>query len=90
MKTEDNKMTTLNATILRRSLFDTLENVVSYNETVTVTTKKGNSVILSEEDYNALMESLSLSSEPGLVAKIKAGDKEDPKKMAHYDPKEEW
>jgi PHD/YefM family antitoxin component YafN of YafNO toxin-antitoxin module len=33
-------MTTLNATILRRSLFDTLENVVSYNETVTVTTKK--------------------------------------------------
>ena len=83
-------MSTTSATALRRSLFDTLENVVEYNESVTVTTKKGNAVILSEEDYNAMMESLYLSSQPGLVSKIKEGDKEDPKKMAHYDPKEEW
>ena len=47
-------MSTTNATALRRSLFDTLENVVEYNESVTVTTKKGNAVILSEEDYNAM------------------------------------
>ena len=83
-------MSTTSATALRRSLFDTLENVVEYNESVTVTTKKGNAVILSEEDYNAMMESLYLSSQPGLVSKIKEGDKEDPKKMAHYDPKEAW
>lgn len=87
---EDKTMSTTNATALRRSLFDTLENVVEYNESVTVTTKKGNAVILSEEDYNAMMESLYLSSQPGLVSKIKEGDKEDPKKMAHYDPKEAW
>ena len=87
---EDKTMSTTSATALRRSLFDTLENVVEYNESVTVTTKKGNAVILSEEDYNAMMESLYLSSQPGLVSKIKEGDKEDPKKMAHYDPKEAW
>ena len=89
-------MSTTNATALRRSLFETLENerrsavALEYNESVTVTTKKGNAVILSEEDYNAMMESLYLSSQPGLVKKIKEGDKEDPKKMAHYDPKEAW
>ncbi|MCH3910079.1 MAG: type II toxin-antitoxin system Phd/YefM family antitoxin [Bacilli bacterium] len=83
-------MLTTNATALRRSLFDTLDNVVEYNESVTVTTKKGNAVILSEEDYNAMMETIYLSSQPGLVKKIKEGDKEDPKKMAHYDPKEAW
>jgi antitoxin YefM len=83
-------MSTTNATALRRTLFDTLEKVVEYNESVTVTTKKGNAVILSEEDYNAMVESIYLASQPGLVKKIKEGDKEDPKKMAPYDPKEAW
>jgi antitoxin YefM len=78
-------MSTINAAALRRSLFDTLDNVVEYNESVTVTTKKGNVVIVSEEDYNAMIETIYLSSQPGLVAKIKEGDKEDPAKMAHYE-----
>lgn len=78
-------MSTTNATALRRTLFDTLDNVIENNETVTVTTKKGNAVIISEEDYNAMVETIYLSSHPGLVAKIKEGDKEDPQKMAHYE-----
>jgi antitoxin YefM len=78
-------MSTTNATALRRTLFDTLDNVIENNETVTVTTKKGNAVIISEEDYNAMVETIYLSSHPGLVAKIKDGDKEDHKKMAHYE-----
>lgn len=83
-------MPTTNATALRKNLFETLENVVTYNEPVTVTTKQGNAVILSEADYDAMMETIYLSSEPGLVEKIKEGDKEDPEKMAKYDPDEEW
>lgn len=83
-------MSITNATALRRSLFDTLDNVVEYNESVTVTTKKGNAVILSEEDYNAITETIYLTSQNGLVKKIKEGDKEKSSKMSRYDPKEEW
>lgn len=78
-------MTKTDTATLRRYLSATLDKVVEHHETVTVTTKKGNVVILSERDYNAMMETIYLSSQPGLVAKIKEGDKEDPKKMASYE-----
>ena len=47
-------MATMNASILRKNLFGSLENVVEYNDSITVSTKKGNAVIISEEEYNAM------------------------------------
>ena len=57
---------------------------------MTVNTRKGNAVILSEEDYNGMMETINILSEKGLYKKIKEGEKEDPAKMKKYDPDEEW
>ena len=48
-------------------------------------TKNGNAVILSEEDYNSLMETLYLSSVPGLVEKIKEGESEPVDEMVNAD-----
>lgn len=83
-------MKTINATNLRKNLFENLENVVSFNDTMIVTTKKGNAIVMSEEDYNCLMETIYLVSKPGVIQKIKDGEKEDPSKMAQYDDEEDW
>ena len=83
-------MSTTNVTELRKNLFNTLDNVIEYNDSVTVNTRKGNAVILSEEDYNGMVETIYLLSQKGLLKKIKEGEKEDPAKMAKYDPDEEW
>lgn len=55
-----------------------------------MTTKNGNAILLSEEDYNALLETVYLMSQPGLVSKIKEGEKEKASEMSKFDPKEEW
>ena len=83
-------MPTTNITELRKNLFTTIDTVSKYNEPVHVTTKAGNAVILSEEDYNSLMETLYLLANPKLVERIKSDEKEDPETMEAFDPEEEW
>lgn len=83
-------MATTNITELRKNLFSTIDSVIKYNEPIQVTTKSGNAVLISEEDYNALLETVYLMSQPGLVFKIKEGEKEDVSKMTKFDSKEEW
>lgn len=79
-------METTNVTELRKNIFSTIDAVIKYNEPVRVTTKNGNVVLLSEEDYNALLETVYLMSQPGLVSKIKEGEKEKVTEMSKLDP----
>ncbi|WP_195405289.1 type II toxin-antitoxin system Phd/YefM family antitoxin [Streptococcus constellatus] len=62
----------LNTTItnFRKDIFKLLEQTIKYNEPVNVTTKNGNAVILSEEDYNGMIETLYLYSIPNLKEHI--------------------
>ena len=83
-------MSTTNVTELRKNLFNTIDNVIEYNDSVIVNTRKGNAVILSEEDYNGMVETIYLLSQKGLLKRIKEGEEEDPAKMAKYDPDEKW
>ena len=83
-------MSTTNVTELRKNLFNIIDNVIEYNDSVTVNTRKGNAVILSEEDYNGMVETIYLLSQKGLLNRIKEGEVEDPAKMAKYDPDEKW
>lgn len=83
-------MATTNVTELRKNLFSTVDSVIKFNEPVQVTTKNGNAILLSEEDYNALLETVYLMSQPGLVSKIKEGEKERTSEMSAFNPKEEW
>ena len=50
-----------------------LEQTIKYNEPVNISTKDGNAVIISEEDYNSLMETLYLYSIPEQREKIIEG-----------------
>lgn len=66
-------MTNINITNLRRNLFGYISQAVEFNEVINVNTKKGNAVIISEDDYNGLMETLYLSSNPMVKKEILDG-----------------
>lgn len=52
------EMYNTNITNFRKNLFTIMEQTVKYNEPVNVSTKDGNAVLISEEDYNSLAETL--------------------------------
>ena len=83
-------MSITNISALRKNLFGSLETVVEYNDTITVNTKKGNAVIIAEEEYNAMRETIFLASQPGLIQRIKEGENEDISSMSVYNPNEKW
>ena len=66
-------MLNTNITNFRKKMFGLLEQTIKFNEPVNVSTKDGNAVIISEEDYNGLMETLYISSIPNMKEKIIEG-----------------
>jgi len=64
-------MTNINITNFRKNIFEYMNQAIEFNDVVNVNTKKGNAIIISESDYNALMETLHISSVKGLVDEIK-------------------
>jgi len=68
-------MLNTNITNFRKNIFGLLEQTVKFNEPVNISTKDGNAVIISEEDYNGLIETLNLSSIPGMKDRIIKGIK---------------
>ncbi|MBQ7250540.1 MAG: type II toxin-antitoxin system Phd/YefM family antitoxin [Bacilli bacterium] len=83
-------MSVTNATALRKNLFGTIENVVAYNEPVTVTSKSGNVVMISESDYNALMETVYLMSNPAFMEGYQEAKKQDRSTYEKLNLGEEW
>lgn len=83
-------MTNTNITAFRKNVFGFVDQAVTYGEVVNITTKNGNAVILSEKDYNGMMETLHLTSIPGMVESIKTAAAEPIEECAPYDPEEAW
>lgn len=63
-------MTNINVTNFRKDIYKLLENAIKYNEPINISTKNGNAVVLSEDDYNSLIETLYIESIPGLKEEI--------------------
>ena len=59
-----------NITNFRKDIYKVLEQTVKFNEPVNISTKDGNAIIISEEDYRGLMETLNLTSIPEMKDKI--------------------
>ncbi len=66
-------MTHTNITNFRKDIYDLLEQTIKYNNPIHISTKNGNAVVLSEEDYNSLIETLYIESIPELKEKILEG-----------------
>lgn len=66
-------MTSVNATNFRKNLFEYLNSTLDYNDIIQVSTKNGNAIVMSEEKYNSLTETLYLLSHPGTRQEILSG-----------------
>ncbi len=69
-------MKTLTATDARNHWFELLKNSVRGHRAYRITSKDGGAVLLSEEDYSSLLETLELLSVPGLLKSVKQAKKE--------------
>ncbi len=63
----------LNTTVtnFRKDIYNLLEQTIKFNEPVNVSTKNGNAVVLSEDEYNRMVETLYLYSVPELKEQLK-------------------
>lgn len=62
-------MQTINISNLRKDLYKTVDSVLKY-EPVRVNTKNGNAIIMSEEEYRNLEETVYLCSIPNMKESI--------------------
>ena len=63
-------MTNINVTNFRKEIYELLEQTIKYNEPINISTKNGNAIVLSEEDYNSLIDMILFSSILGLEEDI--------------------
>jgi prevent-host-death family protein len=70
-------MTILNATEARSKLYSLIDETTSTHQPILIKGKRGNAVLLSESDWNAITETLHLLSVPGMRESIKKGVEED-------------
>ena len=71
-------MKTITATSARANFFGLIDQVADEHEEVLITTKRKNAVLISEEDWRSIQETLYLSSIPGMVESIRDARNEPP------------
>ena len=64
-------MSTINITKAGKELYNLVENVNFYSEPTLIVSKKGNAVLVTESDWNAMQETVYLNSIPGLVESLR-------------------
>jgi len=68
-------MTSIKATEARAKLFQLLDWAAQSHEPIQITGKRANAVLISEEDWRAIQETLYLLSVPGMRESIRKGRK---------------
>lgn len=66
-------MYNVNITNARNDLYNLVDMAIKDSEPVNIVTKNGNAVIISESDYNSLIETLYLSSDPNFKKSLLEG-----------------
>ncbi len=67
-------MDILNASQARANLFKLLEQVNKESKPCIITSRKGDGVLISKDDWESLQETLYLQSIPGFVESIKQAE----------------
>ncbi len=66
-------MTTLNASEARQNLYRLLDKAAEAHEPILITGRRSNAVLVAEEDWRALEETLYLLSVPNMRESIREG-----------------
>ena len=87
----DDAMTSISITKARANLYKTVSDVNEYSEPITITNNRGkNAVLVSEDDWLVIQETLYLNSVPGMTQSILDSREEDVSECTSYNPEEEW
>ena len=70
-------MTILNATEARSKLYSLIDETSKTHQPIMITGKRGNAVLVAEDDWNSINETLYLLSVPGMRESIQEGMNED-------------
>ena len=82
-------MDSINVTTARKNLYKLIQNANQHHAPIQITGKNGNAVLLSEEDWKAIEETLYLNAVPGMVQSILDASKEPLKESVSAD-EVEW
>ena len=66
-------MPTLSATEARSKLYRLIDQTSSSHEPIVITSKRGNAILLSEDDWRAIQETMYLLNIPGMRESIRDG-----------------
>ncbi|AQQ69874.1 Antitoxin YefM [Limihaloglobus sulfuriphilus] len=66
-------MTSITVTNARKELYNLLDQLQQSHEPVHITSKRGGGVLISEQDWSAIQETLYLQSIPGMTESIIEG-----------------
>jgi len=66
-------MATLSATEARSKLYKLIDEAAYSHQPITITGKRSNAVLLSEDDWTSIQETLYLLSIPGMRKSIREG-----------------
>ena len=84
-------MTSIGIIKARAKLNQIVSEVNESSQPITITNNRGkNAVLVGEEDWKAIQETLYLNSIPGMSQSILASKEEDLSECTSYDPNEEW
>ena len=72
----------MNASAARSQLYRLLDQAAETHEPVRITGKRNNGVLISEEDWSAIQETLYLLSIPGMRESIRKGMKTPVSRLA--------
>ena len=77
-------MVTITATLARQTLYNLVDEVSLSHEPVQIAGKRNSAVLISEDDWRAIQETLYLTSIPGMKGSIQRGLK-TPAEKCHKD-----
>lgn len=80
-------MTTLTATQARANLFKLLDQAAESHEPIQITGRRQNGVLVSEEDFRAMQETLYVLSVPGMKESLLKAKKAP---LKSYSKKRPW
>ena len=75
-------MTILNATEARANLYSLIDETANTHQPIVITGKRNNAILVSEEDWNAISETIYLLSIPEMRESIKEGLNENPEECS--------
>ena len=84
-------MTSISITKARAKLNQIVSEVNESSQPIMIVNNRGkNAVLIGEEDWKAIQETLYLNSIPGMSQSILASKEENLSECTSYDPNEEW